>query len=94
MKVTEILSPFSLIKNISYIVLAFVLIVVYISNSNKANSLVREQSIKTAELKESRWRYRDLQSRLMYQTSERMIQEKSAYLGLKPQDKPAFEIVK
>jgi hypothetical protein len=93
-KVLQLLSPLSIVKNIPYIVLIFILTVIYISNSNKAISLVREHSRKLNELKEERWRYRDLQSRLMYQTSERMIIEKSSSIGLQPLDRPAFEIVK
>lgn len=92
--VEHLLSPFSLTKNMPYILLAFVLSVVYISNSNKATAIVREHSKKMNELKEERWRYRDLQSRLMYQTSEKLIIEKSQHLGLKPLEKPAFEIKK
>lgn len=93
-KVEGFFSPLSLVKNMPYILLAFVLALVYISNSNKATSIVREHSKKLNELKEERWRYRDLQSRLMYQTSEKMIMEKSSTIGLKPLEKPAFEIIK
>lgn len=88
------LTPFSFFKNMPYVILAFVLVVIYISNANKATAIMREDAKKKTELKEERWRYRDLQSRLMYQTSEKLIIEKSQSLGLKPLEKPAFEIIK
>ena len=93
-KVGSILSPFSLTENMPFLLLGFVLCVIYISNSNKATSIVRDHTKKLNELKEERWRYRDLQSRLMYQTSEKLITEKSKDLGLRPLEKPAFEIIK
>jgi len=88
------LSPLSISKNLIFIVLAFILSIIYISNSNKATSIVREHTKKLNELKEERWRYRDLQSRLMYQTSENQMTQKASQYGLKPHDKPAFEILK
>lgn len=93
-KLVDWLSPFSITRNIPYLVLAFILIVVYISNSNKAIAIVKEHNRKLNELKEERWRHRDLQSRLMNLTTEKMMIEKSERLGLKPLDKPAFEIKK
>lgn len=83
-----------IVNNVSYIIFAFMLCISYVANSNKANNILREQSKKLETLKEVNWRYKDLQSRLMYQTSENQIKERAAQVGLKPLEKPAFEIVK
>lgn len=83
-----------LIQNAYYLVMVFLLCIVYIANSNKSISVIREINIKSQELKEVNWRYRDIQSRLMYQTSENQMADRSAQLGLKPLEKPAFEIYK
>lgn len=88
------LSPFSIAKNIPLLIVLFVLCVVYISNANKAIAIVKEQNKRLLELKEVRWKNRDLQSRLMNLTTEKRIIEKSQQAGLKPLEKPAFEIVK
>lgn len=83
-----------LIQNAYYLVMGFLLCIVYIANSNKSISVIREINIKTKELKEVNWRYKDIQSRLMNQTSENQMSQRSAQLGLKPLEKPAFEIYK
>jgi cell division protein FtsL len=93
-KLVEWLSPFSITKNILYIIVVFALSVIYISNSNKATAVVKEHNKKINELKEERWRNRDLQSRIMNLTTEHKMIEKSAKYELKPLDKPAFEIKK
>lgn len=84
----------SIVNNVSYIIFAFMLCISYVANSNKANNILREQGKKAQVLKEVNWRYKDLQSRLMYQTSENQMKEKAAQIGLKPLEKPAFEILK
>ncbi len=92
--VRSIFSYKFIINNVSYIIFAFILCIIYVANSNKANSLLREQSKKLDQLKEVNWRYKDLQSRLMYQTSENQMRQKADQIGLKPLEKPAFEIYK
>lgn len=83
-----------LIQNAYYLVMIFLLCIAYIANSNKSISIIREINTKSQELKEVNWRYKDIQSRLMYQTSENQMADRSATLGLKPLEKPAFEIYK
>lgn len=81
-----------LIQNAYYLVMIFLLCIAYIANSNKSISIIREINTKSQALKEVNWRYKDIQSRLMYQTSENQMADRSAKLGLRPLEKPAFEI--
>ncbi len=81
-----------IVHNMPFLMYVTLLCMLYIANNNRAISLTRSIGIKTKELKELRWQYMDVQSRLMYQTSETQMIPQSATLGLKPLDKPAFEI--
>jgi len=81
-----------IVKNMPYLMFLTVLCILYITNNNRAISLTRSINEKTKELKELRWKYMDIQSRLMYQTSETQMINRSAALGLKPLDRPAFEV--
>ncbi|MFT4060980.1 MAG: FtsL-like putative cell division protein [Edaphocola sp.] len=81
-----------IVSNMPYLMFLTLLCILYITNNNRAISLTRSINEKGKELKELRWRYMDVQSRLMYQTSETQLVPKAAVLGLKPLDKPAFEI--
>lgn len=91
-KVVDRISYFSIVKNMPYLIFLALLAIIYIANNNHAIELVRELDIKKKELKQLRWRYMDLQSRLMYQTSESQLKLKTEALGLKPLKEPAFEI--
>lgn len=81
-----------IVRNVPYLMFLTLLCILYITNNNRAISLTRDINDKTKELKELRWKYMDIQSRLMYQTSETQLVPKAAALGLRPLDKPAFEI--
>ncbi len=85
-------SYLGMVKNMPYLMFLALLCVGYIANNNKAVSLIRTLNNKTHELKEMKWKYMDLQSRLMYQTSESQLILKTEAIGLKPLEKPAFEI--
>ncbi len=90
--VIERISYQGIVRNTPYLMFVTLLCILYITNNNRAISLTRSINDKTKELKELRWRYMDIQSRLMYQTSETQLVPKAGMLGLKPLDKPAFEI--
>lgn len=81
-----------IVRNMPYLMFLAVLCILYITNNNRAISLTRSINNKTKELKELRWKYMDIQSRLMFQTSETQLIPKAQTIGLKPLDKPAFEI--
>lgn len=81
-----------IVRNMPYLMFLTVLCILYITNNNRAISLTRSINNKTKELKELRWKYMDIQSRLMFQTSETQLIPKAQTIGLQPLDKPAFEI--
>lgn len=81
-----------IVRNMPYIIFLALLAIFYIANNNHAIELVRTIDAKKEELKQLRWRYMDLQSRLMYQTSESQLKLQTEALGLKPLKEPAFEI--
>lgn len=91
-KLVDRISFQGIVNNMPYLMFVALLCLLYITNNNKAISLTRSINDKTKELKELKWRYMDLQSRLMYQTSESQLMKKSALLGLNPLTRPAFEI--
>lgn len=83
-----------IVRSIPYILFVAILCTLYIANTSRAVSLMRELAIKNKELKELRWQYLDVQSRLMKATSESQLTLRAATIGLKPLDKPPFEIKK
>ena len=91
-KVIDRISYQGIVRNMPYLMFLTLLAILYITNNNKAISLTRSVNEQTKELKELKWRYMDLQSRLMYQTSESQLIKKTELFGLKPLDRPAFEI--
>ena len=91
-KLVDRISFQGIVNNMPYLMFVALLCLLYITNNNKAISLTRSINDKTKELKELKWRYMDLQSRLMYQTSEFQLMKKTADLGLSPLTQPAFEI--
>ncbi len=81
-----------IVDNMPYLIFVAILCILYITNTNRAIYLTRSINLKNKELKELRWRYMDIQSRLMFQTSETQIIPKARTIGLLPLEKPAFEI--
>lgn len=67
---------------------------IYITSNNNAVSILWAQQKQNIELQKANWRYLDLQSKLMHQTSESQLMNKSLSIGLKPLSKPVFEIQK
>ena len=90
--VVEKFSYNGIVRNIPFLLFLSVLCVLYIANSSRAVSLTRELTEKGKELKELRWQYLDIQSRLMLATSESQLTQRAAAIGIKPLDRPAFEI--
>jgi hypothetical protein len=81
-----------IVNNMPYLMFVTFLCIIYIANNNRAISMTRSLNEKNKELKELKWRYLDIQSRLMYQTSESQLNLKTEAIGLQPLEKPAFEI--
>jgi hypothetical protein len=90
--VVEMVSYNGIVRNVPFLLYLAVLCVLYIANGSRAVALTRTLTQKNKELKELRWQYLDIQSRLMYATSESQLTKKAESLGLKPLEKPAFEV--
>lgn len=88
----EKISYNSIVKNIPFMLFVALLAVLYIANTSRAVSLTREIAKKNKEIKELRWQWLDIQSSLMKATSESELTKRSAAIGLKPLEKPAYEI--
>lgn len=82
----------SIAKNMGYVVFYVVLALVYITNNNKSVLFNSELNQQYKKLKELQWEYTDLQSQIMYQTSETELLKLSENLGLGPSEYPVFEI--
>lgn len=80
------------VSNIPFMLFVAALGAIYITNNSKAADLVRALDRKNKELKELRWEYADVQSRLIFSTSESELARKLGPDGLYPLEKPAFEI--
>ncbi len=79
----ERISYQGIVRNMPYLMFVTLLCILYITNNNRAISLTRSINDKTKELKELRWRYMDIQSRLMFQTSETQLIPKRSAAGIK-----------
>lgn len=81
-----------LVSNIPFIIFVAILCILYIANNNKAISLTKAINEQSKILKELKWKQLDMQSKLMYQTTESRLLEKTEKIGLQSLDRPAFEI--
>lgn len=80
------------VKNIPFMLFVAALGAIYITNNSKAADLVREIEKKKKELKELKWEYMDVHSRLVQATSESQLLKYAGNTDLQPLEKPAFEI--
>lgn len=80
------------VLNVPFLIFLALLAVMYIANNNRGVAISREIEKKDKELEEVRWRYKDAQANLIFNTSEKQISDKTAKMGIHPLEKPAFEI--
>ncbi|XZF13721.1 FtsL-like putative cell division protein [Chitinophagaceae bacterium MMS25-I14] len=81
-----------IVRNIPFLAFVALLGIVYISNSQKAVAVQRELNKHEKELKELRWKYMDIKSKLMNAGMETELIRKGADVGLKPLMLPAYKI--
>lgn len=91
-QVVEKISYQGIVRNMPYLMFLTLLCIIYITNNNRAISLTRSIKERSKVQKELKWKYLDLQSELMNQTSESQLIRKTEHLGLRPLEIPAFEI--
>jgi len=82
----------AIVNNIPFIAFLVLLCVLYISNSQRAIEMQREQNAQNKALKELRWKYMDMKSQLMYTKMETQVIRSAATIGLKPLVLPAYKI--
>lgn len=80
------------VLNVPFMIFVAVLALVYISNSNNGVAISREIEKRNKVLEEVRWKYKDAEANLIFNLSEKQISDRALQLGIKPLDKPAFEI--
>jgi hypothetical protein len=86
-------SYLSIVSNIPYLAFVALLCMIYIANSHRAVEMQRELNKENETLKELRWRYMDIKTRMMNAGMEAEVIRKSAPYGLKPLALPAYSIV-
>jgi len=81
-----------IVNNIPFLAFAALVCIVYISNSQRAVAVQREMNKNEKELKELRWKYMDIKSKLMNAGMETEVIRNATAIGLKPLMLPAYKI--
>jgi len=87
------LSYKAIVNNIPFLAFVALLAVLYINNSQRAVDIQRELNKENKVLKELRWKYMDVSSKLMYVKMESEVIKRASSLGMKPMSLPAYSIV-
>lgn len=87
------LSYKAIVNNIPFLAFVALLAVLYINNSQRAVDMQRELNKENKVLKELRWKYMDVSSKLMYVKMESEVIKRASILGMKPMSLPAYSIV-
>ena len=86
------LSYRAIVNNIPYLAFVALLCMIYISNNHRAIDMQREINKQTKVLKELRWKYMDVKSRLMNEQMESKVIVRAAAIGLHPLTLPPYKI--
>ena len=79
--------------NVPYFAFVALLCVIYIANGHRAVEMQRQLNNANDTLKELRWKYTDIQTKLMNAGTETDILRRGATIGLQPLTLPAYSIV-
>ena len=82
----------AIVNNIPFLAFIALLGVLYINNSQRAVEMQRELNRQNLALKELRWKYMDIKTRLMNARMETEVITNAGQLGLKPMMLPAYKI--
>lgn len=82
-----------IVSNIPYLAFVALLIIVYISNSQRAIETQRQINKEDKNLKELRWKFMDIKTKLMSAGTEGAVIRNAADIGLKPLTLPAYKII-
>lgn len=83
-----------IVSNIPFLVFVALLCVLYISHNQAAQETQRELEKQQQSLKELRWKYMDIKTRLMNAGMEATVIRNAGNIGLKPLMLPAYKIEK
>lgn len=81
-----------IVNNIPFLAFLVLLCVLYITNNQRTIDIQRELNRKNEELKELRWKYMDVKSRLMNAGMESEVIRNASAIGLKPTMLPAYKV--
>jgi hypothetical protein len=82
-----------IVNNVPYVAFVALLCIIYIANNHRAVETQRELNKQQQTLKELRWRYMDIKTRLMNAGMETEMIRRGEAQGLKPLLLPAYSIV-
>ncbi|MCU0328749.1 MAG: FtsL-like putative cell division protein [Chitinophagales bacterium] len=79
-------------ENMNFVAYLVLLCFLYISNRHLAVNLIREINVKSKELKELRWDYLTINSKLMYKSNFSQVVANAKSLDLEPLNTPPIII--
>jgi hypothetical protein len=82
----------AIVNNIPYLAFVSLLLIIYINNSQRAIEIQGELNRQNKILKELRWKYMDVKSRLMNTQMETQVIKSASKIGLKPMTLPAYSV--
>jgi hypothetical protein len=88
------LSYKGIVNNIPYLAFIVLLCVLYITSNQRTIETQRKLNDRIEELKELRWKYMDVKSRLMNAGMEAEVIVNASVIGLKPMMLPAYSVTK
>lgn len=80
-------------QNFSFVMFIFFLLLVYIANAHYAETKVKEIQVMQKEIKELRWQYMSIKSKVMYRTKHSEIAKDVSAYGLGITNKKPYRIV-
>ena len=88
------LSYKGIVNNVPYLAFIVLLCVLYITSNQRTIETQRKLNERNEELKELRWKYMDVKSRLMNAGMEAEVIVNASSIGLKPMMLPAYRVTK
>ncbi len=81
-----------IVNNVPFIAFLVLLAIIYINNNQRTIEVQRELNKQNSELKELRWKYMDIKSRLVNAGMETEIIRNATTIGMKPMIFPAYKV--
>lgn len=81
-----------ILKHLPFFLFLSLLAIIYIANGHWADTMLRDISKTSREVKEKQYEYKSLKSIEMYKSRESQVVQAAAPLGLKPAQQPPVTI--